>query len=70
MTDNELIAHHGGPTKFALLLGLDGAKGVRRVCNWKKRGIPASVKVAFPLLFRQQIWPELALASAQEAAHG
>lgn len=58
MTDNELIAHHGGPTKFALLLGLDGAKGVRRVCNWKQRGIPPSVKVAHPEIFRAQIWAE------------
>lgn len=68
MTDNELIALHGGPTKFAQLLGMDGAKGVRRVCNWKRRGIPAAIKVAFPVLFLQQIWPEL--AQPKEQAHG
>lgn len=72
MTDIELIAHHGGPAKFARLLGLTGAKGVRRVCNWKRRGIPAAVKVAFPAVFRLQFWPELASQppSGQEAAHG
>lgn len=72
MTDIELIAHHGGSAKFARLLGLTGAKGVRRVCNWKKRGIPAAVKVAFPAVFRLQFWPELASQpqSGQEAAHG
>ena len=54
MTDIELIAHYGGPAKFARLLRLDGDRGVRRVCNWKVRGIPPAIKVAFPSLFKIQ----------------
>lgn len=55
MTDTELITFYGGPAKFARLLALDGAKGVRRVCNWRKRGIPARIKLAFPKIFKRQL---------------
>lgn len=50
MTDSELIAYYGGPTKLAKRLGL-GAYGVQRVSNWLTRGIPAAVKVQYPKLF-------------------
>lgn len=75
MTDLELIAYYGGPSKFARLLRLDGDKGVRRVCNWKVRGIPPAIKVAFPALFkiqnrRRSQSSNAAVALHQEVAHG
>jgi hypothetical protein len=51
MTDQDLIAHYGGPAKLAEILwqGKDG--GVQRVHNWIARGIPPKEKVARPDLF-------------------
>jgi len=50
--DAKLIEELGGPTKLAELLGYDKASGgVQRIQNWKKRGIPASVKLERPDLF-------------------
>lgn len=46
MTDNDLITKHG-ITKLAKLLGYSA----QRVDNWKRRGIPAQVKVDFPHIF-------------------
>ncbi|EJE49593.1 hypothetical protein PMI14_05836 [Acidovorax sp. CF316] len=51
MTDAELIALHGGPTKLAKLLGFPDEGAAQRVQNWKKRGIPPAVKVKHPSLF-------------------
>lgn len=52
MTDAELIAEMGGPARLAEVLGYDVRRGgVQRVHNWISRGIPASVKVAFPEVF-------------------
>lgn len=70
MTDIELIAHYGGPAKFARLLRLDGDRGVRRVCNWKVRGIPPAIKVAFPSLFKIQTKRQRPAAQPKEQAHG
>lgn len=41
MTDRELIEKHGGTKAFAKLLDVS----VQRVTNWKRRGIPAKVKL-------------------------
>lgn len=41
MTDKELIEKHGGTKSFAELIGVS----VQRVANWKRRGIPAKVKL-------------------------
>ncbi|WP_242684281.1 hypothetical protein [Paraburkholderia hospita] len=50
--DAQIIEDLGGPAKLAELLGYDkAAGGVQRIQNWKKRGIPASVKLAHPDLF-------------------
>lgn len=49
--DAQLIEQLGGAAKVASLIGLGGPGGTRRVCNWKTRGIPAKVKVAFPHIF-------------------
>jgi hypothetical protein len=50
--DARLIDQLGGPAKLAEQLGYDKASGgVQRIQNWKKRGIPASVKLAHPDLF-------------------
>jgi hypothetical protein len=41
----------GGSTKVAEMLGFKGVNGARRINNWKKRGIPAQVKLDNPKLF-------------------
>lgn len=51
MTDAELIAHLGGPTKVAELMKIDKDGGVQRVQNWITRGIPPKVKLDHPELF-------------------
>lgn len=52
MNDKDLIRSLGGSTRVAELLGLDKtAGGVQRVHNWKKRGIPAQVKLNHPQIF-------------------
>ncbi|ARU06943.1 hypothetical protein CCO03_17100 [Comamonas serinivorans] len=50
MTDTELIRLLGGSTVVAKRLGLQGLNGARRVNNWKRRGIPAKVKLEHPWL--------------------
>lgn len=51
MNDAELIEYLGGPAKVAEILKLKAPGGRFRVQNWKKRGIPARVKIDFPKLF-------------------
>lgn len=52
MDDRQLILDLGGPTKVAVMLGLDKTKGgPQRVQNWMTRGIPAKVKLQRPDLF-------------------
>lgn len=53
MTDAELIQNLGGATALAKKLGLKTPDGARRVHNWKKRGIPAQVRLEFPRVFKQ-----------------
>lgn len=53
MTDSDLIDKLGGPLKVAQLLNLPRS-GAARVCNWRKRGIPARIKLQRPDLFLQQ----------------
>jgi LEA14-like dessication related protein len=53
-SDKDLIESQGGATKVAMRLGCS----VQRVQNWKKRGIPAQVRLdnpdVFPLPVRTQ----------------
>lgn len=49
--DRQVIAKHGGPAKFARLLGLDERGGTQRVSNWLRRGIPPSIKLEHLDLF-------------------
>ncbi|MDN7763014.1 MULTISPECIES: hypothetical protein [Burkholderia cepacia complex] len=49
--DRQVIAKHGGPAKFARLLGLDDPGGTQRVSNWLRRGIPPSIKLEHLDLF-------------------
>lgn len=50
--DSKIIDRLGGPAKLAELLGYDKTHGgVQRIQNWKKRGIPAEVKIKYPELF-------------------
>ncbi|WP_404299813.1 hypothetical protein [Alicycliphilus denitrificans] len=51
MTDAELIEKHGGPSKLAKKMALTEKWAVQRIHNWKKRGIPARVKLAYADLF-------------------
>ena len=48
------ISKLGGAAKLSRLLGYDGTNGMRRVSNWSRRGIPASV-----ILDRQDIFSPL-----------
>jgi len=47
-SDKELIAMLGGPAELARKLGFSSNQ---RVHNWISRGIPASIKLAYPKLF-------------------
>lgn len=47
--DRTLIMALGGPTELAKKLGF--TDGGRRVHNWLKRGIPASIKIMYPAIF-------------------
>ena len=51
MNDAKLIKKHGGPTALAKMMGLSVHGGQRRVQNWITRGIPARVKLEYPVLF-------------------
>lgn len=64
--DSLLIDALGGATELAKRLGyvLDSG-GTQRVHNWKKRGIPARVKLEHPEIFLQA---PPALASVQPEA--
>jgi hypothetical protein len=48
LTDKELISLLGGPTVLSKRLGFPSSQ---RVHNWITRGIPASIKLAYPKLF-------------------
>jgi hypothetical protein len=45
--DKELIALLGGSSALSKRLGLS----IQRVHNWSTRGIPPSIKIAYPKLF-------------------
>lgn len=50
--DATIIDGLGGPTTVAELMGIRDVRGaVQRVSNWKRRGIPPSVRLEFPSLF-------------------
>lgn len=51
MTDAQLIEVLGGPAAVAKLLRLSSIHGVQRVHNWKKRGIPAKVRLDHSKVF-------------------
>jgi len=48
LSDKELIALLGGPTVLSKKLGFASPQ---RVHNWIYRGIPSSIKLAYPKLF-------------------
>ncbi|GLC92344.1 hypothetical protein Tamer19_17520 [Cupriavidus sp. TA19] len=56
--DRELIDRLGGPAKVAELLGFDKKGGAQRVHNWKERGIPPAIKLAYPDVFLNQTKPD------------
>lgn len=60
MTDHQLIETLGGAAAVARMLNFKTMGGTQRVQNWKKRGIPAAIKVAFPHIF-------LAMSAAHES---
>lgn len=68
-TDRAIIDALGGPAVVARKLGLNPRKGgVQRVSNWKKRGIPDSVRIARPDLFGLIIHPSALNGIPPEAA--
>mgnify|MGYP000995132711 CR=1 FL=1 len=55
MSDAELIDALGGPTRLAALLRLHDQGAVQRVSNWKRRGIPARVRLEHADVLRMPI---------------
>lgn len=53
--DAKLIDELGGDTRLAELLGYAKVGGPQRVHNWRTRGIPADVKLAYPELFLRDL---------------
>jgi len=51
-SDKDLIAKFGGPSVVAKLLGF---KSKQRVHNWLTRGIPPSIKLAYPKIFLKKV---------------
>jgi hypothetical protein len=51
MSDAQLIDRLGGPSRVAERLNLLEKGAVQRVSNWKRRGIPARVRLENPALF-------------------
>ena len=49
--DAKVIESLGGPAAVSRLLGYENPDGMRRVSNWRRRGIPNSVKLNNPHLF-------------------
>ena len=68
MTDAELIDLYGGPTKLARLLGWTQAGAAQRIHNWRKRGIPAGVKLAHQSLLLRPDCMSAAAKNKKEAA--
>ena len=59
--DSQTIDALGGVTEVARKLGFALPQGASRVANWRRRGIPAQVKLDFPWLFlapQKQAEPE------------
>jgi hypothetical protein len=51
MSDADLIDRAGGPSVLAARLGLADKGAVQRVSNWKRRGIPARVRLDHRAVF-------------------
>lgn len=49
--DAKLIDALGGSKSVAELCGFNGVDGIRRVSNWRRRGIPAAIRLAHLQLF-------------------
>jgi len=56
MTDAELIMYYGGPARLAAKLNWTERHAVQRVSNWRRRGIPAAIKLKYPELFLSDLW--------------
>lgn len=54
MTDKEIIERLGGSAALARKLGFTGQNGTIRVSNWKKRGIPALIRLTNPSIFNKK----------------
>lgn len=66
----ELINRLGGSTAVANRLGWRTLNGSRRVNNWKRRGIPASVQLENDWLNVSAKRRRRAAAQPKEQAHG
>ncbi len=53
--DAEFIKNKGGSAKLSELLGFEKPRGVRRIENWKRRGIPSEIKIQFPHIFLTEL---------------
>lgn len=51
MADRALIMKYGGPTALSRQLKLQGPNAGSRVRKWMERGIPPSIKLAYPEVF-------------------
>lgn len=53
--DKALIDSYGGARGLVKLLKWDSEGGCQRINNWKTRGIPSSVKLAYPKIFLKKL---------------
>lgn len=67
-TDRKLIAQLGGPSAVASMLGFK-KHGAQRVNNWIHRGIPPSIRVAYPNLFFLDVMEKSGTNSATALAN-
>ena len=51
MTDSEIIEFCGGSKALCKRLGWSGISQEIKVYQWKKRGIPAKIKLQYPEIF-------------------
>jgi|TARA_R110000868_G_scaffold28088_4_gene105673 hypothetical protein len=58
MKDCEIIEFYGGSKALCKLLGLEGQHSEIRVHQWKKRGIPAAIKLKYPEIFLKRKFKE------------
>jgi len=58
MTDSDIIEYYGGSKALCKKLGWAGISQEIKVYQWKKRGIPAAIKLKYPEIFLKRKFKE------------